>query len=81
MHVKFIMNIKFPTEQAFTWLGFDTVNPGYLLDHRIQFDYLGGFSEQVRSTLHLIWLMCLGHLERKKQTKFLGIRGKFAKFM
>jgi len=45
------------------WLGIITVNLVCVSDHLLQFEWLGGFSKNIRSGIHLIllstvWVIC-----------------------
>jgi len=40
-----------------SWLGFTTIHP--VADRLLQFENIGGFSKNICTSLHLIWLSCV----------------------
>jgi len=58
------------------WLRFVTIISSVLSDQLMHFVYLGSFSKQTRLAMNIMTLLCLSHLERKKQMYFLAQRVK-----
>jgi len=52
-----------------SWIGFTKIHPNHGSGHLLQFGTLDGFSKNICTILHLIWLSCVWVIWRERNAR------------